>query len=164
MTGLYGTLWPYSSPQPTQPNLVWEQYEETKRDPKSPLGSAAHYVSGSSGVVETTAIPGHSVTADRVRLYSMTRYELTETDYMLDLRAVDGSQHRRGGSLRCLLHLRRDEIALLTDRGAEKDGKIQARILLRKSAPVGFIIVTGRLAKNGGIASRMFRSSRVRFG
>jgi hypothetical protein len=159
MTGLYATLWPRGERKPGQPNLRWEQYEGTQRDPKSPLGSPARYQSGSTGVVETTVISGHSVIANRIRLYSMTRCAITETDYLLSLRAVDGSVRRRGGSLNCRLRLRPEDLTLLRENGAEKDGLIQARVVLRRAA--GPEPADGRSARQG--PGRIFRPGVVRF-
>jgi len=165
MTGLYGTVWPRGSPQPDGPNLAWLQYEKTERDPGTSLGSAARYRSGSSGMVETTVIPGHKVVTARVRLYSQSRMVLSETDYMLKLKAADGSARKGGGSLNCWLHLSTEDVTDLAENGAERDGMIQARISLKKRMTArndsGARLLNPR--KFGGIVGRMFPSRHLQF-
>lgn len=132
MVGLFGTIWPDSSPMPSVPNFVWKRYERTER--VNPLGEKAEYRTGSSGLVQTIIIPGRGIIpANKIRLYSLETMTLSSQTYKLNLRAIDGSTRGdKGATLECLLHLTKNDADMLEKDGAEVEGIIQSRISFRR--------------------------------
>jgi hypothetical protein len=128
MVGLLGTLWPAGSSRPGVPNLVWEKYEKTER--VNPVGGAAQYRTGSSGLVETIIISGRSFSPEnKIRLYSTDTEILSGQVYTLELQAIDGSTRGiRGASLTCKLDLTENDATELERNGAEENGVFRSRI------------------------------------
>jgi hypothetical protein len=129
ITALLGTIWPRDSPQPSSLNLIWQKYEQTKRDaPRTP------YYTESSGMVESTVVPGRSASVARIRLYSTKplRLDGVEENYIVKFEAVDGALPPNPASLICHLHLKKEDAETLLTDGVEKAGNFQERISLKR--------------------------------
>jgi hypothetical protein len=107
---------------------MWEKYEKTER--VNPVGGAAQYRTGSSGLVETIIIPGRSFSPEnKIRLYSTDTEILSGQVYTLELQAIDGSTRGiRGASLTCKLDLTENDATELERNGAEENGVFRSRI------------------------------------